>query len=394
MEQCGLTLEQKLLIRLGLQDQISYKEFAWKEMNAIEFIKCVYKHHMVGWFLYHLKLLDAESTAEYFWGKAKAINAILAKRQCIDVTKQDIFITKMLDIFRMQNIRGVVMKGPVLQSTLYAEFPYARPFDDLDVLFDRDTALGPNSFLIKKLNFHYSEKYAEHYDSWHTAMTAMCQHLVPLSDDNGVIEIHLRLGPSFMKTRPNIDKIIRNAHEIQTKWGFMYVPDCYDMLIMLCYHMYYHQYYENEMRMAFHVDIINWLAYLQKMNPDDWINRIVHCTDEHNMYDVVAYCIVKCYQVLQFIHRESIIPKEIIELFINDNSKAVSEEIHSRAILSEKAFGCWAAPYVNRLFIEKQQLDKELACAIFHNTMAEKWKSTLHSIGIHDLQPENGWYYW
>ena len=63
--------------------------------------------------------------------------------------KQDVFIARMLDIMDKNGFNGIVMKGPVLQSIIYTDMPYVRPFGDLDVLLPEEQAIAFHAHLLK-----------------------------------------------------------------------------------------------------------------------------------------------------------------------------------------------------------------------------------------------------
>ena len=163
---------------------------------------------------------------------------------------------------------------------------------------------------------------------------------------------------------------------------------------MLCYHMYYHNCYENEMRVSLHVDIIDWLTYIQKTEPKNWVECLLSRTFEHRLFDAVSYCIVHTQQLLECIGFENELDAMLLKEFETETARCKAEEIHSRFMLSERAYGHWNIPYIERLFKDKMQLEKEVAFAIYHELIIEKWEPKLHSIGIYDLHPQEDGHYW
>ena len=63
-------------------------------------------------------------------------------------------------------------------------------------------------------------------------------------------------------------------------------------------------------------------------------------------------------------------------------------------MLCEDSYGHWEIPYVNRMFMEKTALEREVAYAIYHRMIVEKWEPKLHSLGIYDLKPQEDGHYW
>lgn len=84
----------------------------------------------------------------------------------------------------------------------------------------------------------------------------------------------------------------------------------------------------------------------------------------------------------------------LLKEFATETARCKAEEIHSRFMLSERAFRHWNIPYIERLFKDKVQLEKEVAFAIYHELIIEKWEPKLHSIGIYDLHPQEDGHYW
>lgn len=386
--------EEKLLLRLCVGTSIKDDEFNWDEIDCERFIHVVARYNMFGRLRYHTYDKHVSEDARKFWMYMKTIIAFINRVDDGSSKKQDAFIARMLDVMEKNGFDGIVMKGPVLQAIIYADMPYVRPFSDLDVLLPEKQAIAFHSHLLKNEGLQYGGRYSENYDSWYKAGLEMAQHLIPLSDKDGTIEVHHRLNPSFMSIKPSLSVIFKNSERVSTRFGTMSIPDKYDMLIMLCYHMYYHNCYETEMRLSFPVDIIDWLAYIQKTGPKNWVECLQSRTHEHKLFDAVSYCIVHAQQLLEYIGFENELDPMLLEKFTTETAKYKAEEIHSRFMLSEQVFGYWNIPYMERLFMDKMQLDKEVAYAIFHELIIEKWEPKLHSMGIFDLHPQKDGYYW
>ena len=386
--------EEKLLLRLCVSAPIEDDEFNWDEIDYKRFIHVAGSHNMFGRLQYHTYDKHISAGSRKFWMLMKAIVAAINKMDEKSSKKQDLFIARMLDIMDKNGFNGIVMKGPVLQSIIYADMPYVRPFGYLDVLLPEEQAIAFHAHLLKNEGMRYGGRYSENYDSWYKAGLEMSQHLIPLYDNDGTIEVHHRLNHSFMSTKPNLSVIFEKAEKISTRFGMMTVPDKYDMLIMLCYHMYYHNCYENEMRVSLHVDIIDWLTYIQKTEPKNWVECLLSRTSEHKLFDAVSYCIVHTQQLLECIGFENELDAMLLKEFETETARYKAEEIHSRFMLSERAFGHWNIPYIERFFKDKMQLEKEVAFAIYHELIIEKWEPKLHSIGIYDLHPQEDGHYW
>ena len=394
MTESLVTAEEKLLMRLCVRAPIMDDEFDWDNINVQEFIKMSYGHGMFGWVRYHAKTNHLAIHSKEFLTKVYMVSRLLEKTNHDEAARQDAFIARILDIMQKGGYRGIVMKGPVLQAAIYTDKPYVRPFGDLDVLLPEKQALDLYSHLLQYEGFQYVRRYNKNYESWNKAVTEMAQHLIPLYDENGTVEIHHRLSSFFMTVKPDLRIIFKNAISMSTRWGEMLIPDKYDMFVMLCYHMYYHNCYENEVRLLLHIDIIDWLCYMQETEPIDWLNKLQARVQEHNLFDVVSYCIVQTQEVLECIGFSNYLCKDILDIFATEESRNKAEEIHSRFMLCETAFGHWNIPYVKRIFMDKQMLEKEVAYAIYRNLIVEKWEPKLHSIGVYDIYPQADGHYW
>lgn len=389
-----ITLERQLTMRMCVKKAIEIEEYEWSQLDAKVFLVEIYRQGMLGWLEYHLNSLEFPVRKVDFWAKIATIAKLAFEQQRQFVKRQDNFIEKVLDIAHKINVQCIVMKGPALQSTVYSQIPYARTFSDLDILLPTESALTLYSHLINNERFRCGERYLENYESWFKAGVEMSQHLIPLHDENGTVEIHHRLNQYFMTSKPNVALIFRNSYRISTKWGAMCIPDAYDMFIMICYHMFYHHCYESETRLCLHIDIIESLLYLKGKDPGNWFELLSDRINQHNMHDVVTYCIVQTYRLLSAINYSHVISSDVQSYFITEESYLKSEEIHSRFMLEETVWGYWKIPYVERLFTEKQILEREVAYAIYHKLIVKKWEHKLHSLGIYDLHPQEDGHYW
>lgn len=382
----------RFVVRLGIDVPINEDEFTWENMSWKKALEIVLRGKMYGWAQWHIGKITSKMKALEFWKRLRE-GILIFGHNMHTINDASRFISMLQKDLNDNNLKGVIMKGPVLAEKIYKGIEYVRPFSDIDLLMKPDDGLYFHRYLIESGKYTVPSRYVNNYDSWMKSCVHMSQHYIPLSNEYGKVEIHHRLNQYFIRNAPNVDVILRNAELCNILGTDVYIPDTFDMFIILCFHMYYHHAYENEFTINRHVDIYKWISYMDLINGDR-LKNLKERSDNYGCSSALFYCLYNTNELFESYCGTRVIPQEVIRAFEYPNCIEDVECIRSRFLLSEQTYGKWKIPYKERVFYDKKDLEYEVAFGLYQQTLIERWEGKLNSIGICDLKIQEDGHYW
>lgn len=367
---------QKLLIRCLIRKPIEIDEFDWDAINVKMFMKLVARHSMFGWIAFQIKSMTSKTCNTHFGKEVSILNAHLSKLRSNINTKA--VISQLYEALRQSEIKGVVIKGPALCNTFYKNEEYIHGYSDIDLLVDESVAKGFHELLLKNYGFHISN--TEKYNAYYTSMFCIAHHLPELQNANEIVEVHHRLGLSFVKRLPKANLILKDAQLLICSDGVMYVPIPYDSFIILCNHLFYHHSYENSIALARHGDIISAIKFFDVAFSNRRLEELQQRVQMHGVQEAVFYSLYQTQRVFKSCGYDSPIRQEIIDKFTFNGVDL--DAMRSRYLLEDKSYGTWTMSYYDRVFFGKDNLEKEVGYAYYKQTCQKRWKKSLESLSI------------
>ena len=145
-------------------------------------------------------------------------------------------LDKVKSLFSANNIRFVVLKGPVLAKTVYKDYGM-RIFGDLDLLIAPEDMLKAHHALVDHGFTVYNFQGERASDDLIFDIMQSSHHLLPYSDGTMNIELHQYGG----KYEIDLEKIYNNSQVIKLNDDIFLVPNDIDLLIYACAHFVQHR---------------------------------------------------------------------------------------------------------------------------------------------------------
>lgn len=375
---------QKLCIALTyLQLDYSILEnINMASINWDKFLEYGKEHKVLGFFKYHLSSKKLVRKIRI----PTQILELIFRNQVDTVLHYDRHAKEILDIINANSIPYGVLKGPALRSNIYKSFPNVRGSYDLDILvYEKDAAILYQ--LLKEKGYEIGYRYVENSLEWEKAFVNLVQHYAPLVKDHFCVEIHHRLHQSFISEKPNANIIVQDCDTVIGSFGEMKIPNKYDLLLSICYHLYYHHCFESEYYLKNHVDIANYLLYYS--DNFDWeifLQRVI----KHNIRLSVSYALyftnIIYFDILGFY----IIPPAKLETIFPIDFMKEKDAVKIRFLLENTTYGYWDNSYKERLFLGKVTNERNTAFFIYLKNIEEVWTKKLNTLDIHGIhvQPE------
>ncbi|MDO4757438.1 MAG: nucleotidyltransferase family protein, partial [Parabacteroides sp.] len=138
----------RFVVRLGIDVPINEDEFTWENMSWKKALEIVLRGKMYGWAQWHIGKITSKMKALEFWKRLRE-GILIFGHNMHTINDASRFISMLQKDLNDNNLKGVIMKGPVLAEKIYKGIEYVRPFSDIDLLMKPDDGWYFHRYLIE-----------------------------------------------------------------------------------------------------------------------------------------------------------------------------------------------------------------------------------------------------
>ena len=223
-------------------------------------------------------------------------------------------------------------------------------------------------------------------------MKALAWHGSAWNKKNFSIEIHHRYHNYGDNYQVNALPILERSMKGKVNDISFHVPSLEDHLLLLCIHMYHHEYRGMKFKLKYHKEIDNTIVN----NNIDWDIFLEHVR-ECSANFAVMYSLYYCNEIYEQICGKRLLDKDILNKLEPKEFNIKKNQLSHRHFLDDHSFGDWdlylifwekrfgeewKGGYAQRLFSDEQYVAFRFYCLCFYYSVQNRWKDVCNEFGI------------
>ena len=287
--------------------------------------------------------------------------------------------------FKTNGIKYVVFKGiaSVFWKCCSLTEKVNTDFDLLIMPEDLEKAYGIVATLGYKMAGSMKEDYSMRLLAWHGCTWHKGEYS---------IEIHHRYDNYGDEYKLDAESILKNLQEVSLQDVHICVPAVEDQLLLLCIHMYHHEYRGMKFKLKYQREIDN-LIKNNFINWDMFKNKVHRCDAKF----VVSYALYFCNETYELIFKKRLFDKTLLDDILPEDFDKRKNQLAHRQFLDTRSFGDWdeyiiywekrfgydwKGGYAQRLFSDENYVALRFFCLCFYYSVQSRWRKAYEEFNI------------